>query len=62
MSRLIKKTIAFPDGVTVAVAGGFASVKGAKGELKVAVPDGVTVTVAGKEVQVAGGGSAQAGT
>ena len=52
MSRLIKKSIAIKDGVTITVNGGFAMVKGAKGELKVTIPAGVEVAVEGKEVWI----------
>src|SRR5581483_6402688 len=52
MSRLIKKSIAIPDGVTVTVDAGFATAKGAKGELRVAIPASVVVAVEGKEVWV----------
>lgn len=52
MSRLIKKSIALPENVTVAVSGNLATVKGAKGELQVKLPFGVEVSVDGKEVWV----------
>lgn len=52
MSRLIKKFIALPENVTVTVGDGFATAKGAKGEMKVLVPAGVEVTVVGKEVWI----------
>jgi large subunit ribosomal protein L6 len=52
MSRLIKKSIAVPENVTVVVHEDFAAVKGAKGELNVKIPFGVAVAVEGKEVWV----------
>jgi large subunit ribosomal protein L6 len=52
MSRLIKKSIAIPDGVTVTVAEDMVAVKGGKGELKVVAPFGVSVAVEGKEAWV----------
>jgi large subunit ribosomal protein L6 len=52
MSRLIKKSIVIPENVTVAVAGDFATAKGAKGELSVRIPNGVVVAVDGKEIWV----------
>jgi len=44
MSRLIKKPIAMPAGVTVNVRGEVFSVKGPKGELEITLVPGVTVT------------------
>jgi large subunit ribosomal protein L6 len=52
MSRLIKKSIALPENVTVTANEGFATVKGAKGELQVTIPAGVMIAVEGKEVWV----------
>ena len=52
MSRLIKKSLAMPESVTVVVHEDFTTVKGAKGELSVKVPFGVAVAVEGKEVWV----------
>jgi large subunit ribosomal protein L6 len=52
MSRLIKKSIALPENVTVVVNEDFATVKGAKGELRLPTPFGVVVSVDGKEVWV----------
>ena len=52
MSRIGKKPIAIPKGVTVQVAPGSVSVKGAKGELKIAVRAEVTVSVDGAIVNV----------
>jgi len=45
MSRLIKKSIVIPAGVTVSETGGVLMVKGPKGELKVNVPANVTVRI-----------------
>lgn len=52
MSKIGKLPITIPAGVTVTVAPGFVTVKGAKGELKQAVNDRVTVEVKGNEVIV----------
>ncbi len=52
MSKIGKLPIAIPAGVTVTVAPGLVTVKGAKGELKQAVNDKVTVEVKGAEVVV----------
>ena len=52
MSKIGKLPIAIPGGVTVTVAPGLVTVKGAKGELKQAVNDRVTVEVKGNEVIV----------
>ncbi len=52
MSRVGRKVISLPKGVTVAVSGGNVTVKGAKGELKREVPAGVSVKVNGAEVHV----------
>jgi len=41
MSRLGKKPVALPKGLTVAVSGQTVKVKGAKGELAFTVPDNV---------------------
>lgn len=58
MSRIGKKPISCPDGVTVGIEGGTVRVKGPKGELSRPLPDCVTVSVDGATVQVdqAGGG------
>jgi large subunit ribosomal protein L6 len=50
MSRVGRKHIPVPKGVTVNVAGATVAVKGPKGELKRDLPTGVTVKVAGAEV------------
>ena len=52
MSKIGKLPIAIPAGVTVTVAPGLVTVKGAKGELKQAVNDRVSVEVKGNEVIV----------
>ena len=52
MSKIGKLPIAIPAGVTVTVAPGLVTVKGAKGELKQAVNDRLTVEVKGNEVIV----------
>ena len=52
MSRMGKRPVAIPGGVTVAVADRTVRVKGPKGELSVPVLDGTTVTVADNEVRV----------
>jgi len=52
MSRLIKKSIAIPDGVTATASGEVFVVKGAKGELSVKIPAGVVVAVEGKEIWI----------
>ena len=44
MSRIGKKPVAIPAGVTATVTGQHVAVKGAKGELKFTVPDEVSVT------------------
>jgi large subunit ribosomal protein L6 len=43
MSRLARKLITIPAGVTVAVSAGSVSAKGTKGELTVRIPDGIAV-------------------
>ena len=50
MSRIGKKPVAVPKGVTVNIGGGMIAVKGPKGELKRKVPTGVTVKVEGDKV------------
>ena len=57
MSRLGRKPIELPKGVTVNVAADKVSVKGPKGELKRSVPAGITVKVAGTQVTVSRGDS-----
>jgi large subunit ribosomal protein L6 len=53
MSRIGKKPVAIPSGVTARVEGQTIAVKGAKGELKFAAPEDVTVVLEGGAVQVA---------
>jgi large subunit ribosomal protein L6 len=55
MSRLIKKPIKIPAGVTVTQNGAVLNVKGPKGELKVKLAPGVTVTVEGENMNVSAG-------
>jgi len=52
MSRVGKKPVPIPAGVTVSVADGTVTVKGAKSELKHFVLTGTTVVVEGNEVRV----------
>jgi large subunit ribosomal protein L6 len=52
MSRMGKRPVVIPSGVTVAVADSTVQVKGPKGELKVPVLVGTTVVVEGNEVRV----------
>ncbi len=55
MSRLAKKPIIIPEGVTVTTTDGIC-VKGAKGELKKAISREVTLKVEGNEIVVTGNG------
>ena len=50
MSRIGRKPITIPKGVTVAIQSGELEVKGAKGVLKTPVPDGVTFKIEGEEL------------
>ena len=52
MSRVGRKPVVVPKGVTVAVKDGAVNVKGPKGELKRAIPLGVSVKMAGQELVV----------
>jgi large subunit ribosomal protein L6 len=52
MSRLIKKPIAIPAGVTILKTAGIVSVEGPKGKLEVSIPNGVTSRVEGKNLWV----------
>ena len=52
MSRIGKKTITVPQGVTVTAETGKVTVKGQKGETSLAIPQGITVTVDGANVTV----------
>ncbi len=66
MSRVGRKKIVVPSGVTVAVANGQVRVKGPKGEQAVSLRPEITATVSGQEVTVAlaqkGDGAADAFT
>jgi large subunit ribosomal protein L6 len=50
MSRVGRKAVAVPKGVSVAVKDGAVNVKGPKGELKRAIPLGVSVKTSGQEL------------
>ena len=50
MSRIGKKPITIPKGVTVAILSGELEVKGAKGVLKTPIPDGVTFKMEGEDL------------
>ncbi|MBQ4613734.1 MAG: 50S ribosomal protein L6 [Akkermansia sp.] len=52
MSRVGKKTIAIPAGVTVTINGGNVTVKGGKGELSWTMPEGITAVVDGAVLTV----------
>jgi large subunit ribosomal protein L6 len=52
MSRVGKKPVAVPAGVTAKVEGQTVSVKGPKGELKFTVPDDVLVAMEGSSIKV----------
>ena len=52
MSRVGKKPVAVPSGVTATVDGQMVKIKGAKGELSFLVPEDVTVAMADGAVQV----------
>jgi large subunit ribosomal protein L6 len=52
LSRVGKRPIVLPKGVTVAVAGGKVDVKGPKGQLSTLIPPTVTVAVDGGKVSV----------
>lgn len=53
MSRIGKKPVTIPSGVTLTLAGQVVSVKGAKGELSFTLPDAVTATHEGDDFTVA---------
>jgi len=55
MSRLIKKPIIVPSGVTVSQNGGVLHVKGPKGELNVKFAQGVTAAIEGANLTVSAG-------
>jgi large subunit ribosomal protein L6 len=50
MSRIGKKPIVIPKGVTVAIGAGELEVKGAKGVLKTPIPEGITFKQEGEEL------------
>ena len=50
MSRVAKRPVDLPQGVTASVAANVVKVKGAKGELSLAVADGVSVEQQDKEL------------
>lgn len=50
MSRIGKKPISIPKGVTVAIHTGELEVKGAKGVLKTSIPEGITFKLEGEEL------------
>jgi large subunit ribosomal protein L6 len=52
MSRIGRRPIALPKGVTFSAAAGNYSVKGPKGELKKALPEGITIKTAGSVLNV----------
>jgi len=52
MSRVAKRPVDLPSGVTATVASNLVKVKGAKGELSLTVADGVTVEQQDKKLQV----------
>jgi large subunit ribosomal protein L6 len=52
MSRVGKKPVPVPSGVTAKIDGQVVSVKGAKGELKFTVPEEVSVVLEGGEIKV----------
>ena len=56
MSRIGKKPISIPSGVTVSLKGKEISIKGPKGTLQRSFPPNVNITVEGSEVRVSGEG------
>ncbi len=52
MSRIGKKPVAVPKGVTAKVEGQNVSIKGAKGELRFTVPDEVRILFEGEQIKV----------
>jgi large subunit ribosomal protein L6 len=52
MSRVAKKPVALPQGVTATVDGETVTVKGAKGALKLSLRPGLTLVQEGQTVQV----------
>jgi large subunit ribosomal protein L6 len=59
MSRIGKKPVTVPAGVTAAVDGNFVKVKGAKGELSFRAPDDVTVALESGAIKVSPRDSSQ---
>lgn len=57
MSRLVKKPILIPAGITVSETAGVLTVKGPKGELKVAMAEGVKMKLEGAELWIDGVGT-----
>ena len=55
MSRLIKKSIVIPSGVTVRESGGFLIVKGPKGEQNVRVVPGAKIKMEGADLRIEAG-------
>ncbi len=62
MSRIGKKPVPIPNGVTVQAAGGKVRAKGPKGELSLALPEGVEAAVEKGQVCVTVAGTAQSGS
>lgn len=56
MSRIGKKAVAIPQGVTISIQDGMVVVKGAKGELRESLQPGISVVVDGSEVKVSRSG------
>ncbi len=54
MSRLIKKPVKLPPGVTVKNEGSFLIFKGPRGEIKIAVNPGIRVKVEGEDIRIEG--------
>jgi large subunit ribosomal protein L6 len=52
MSRVGKKAVAIPSGVTAKIDGQKIAVKGAKGELSFVAPEDVTITMSGTEIKI----------
>lgn len=52
MSKIGKRPVAIPAGVTVTSGAGFFEAKGAKGTVRRALPEGVTITVKGAEATI----------
>ena len=64
MSRVAKRPVPLPQGVTATVTPSLVTIKGAKGSLSVAVSEGVAVVEENKQLQVSytGADGAAAGT